>query len=125
MAEATVNDIVERAGTSKRTFYQHFADKEERFLALYRTASFRVCERVQNAMATGDPGSERLRDGMREMPVPSKRSWHWRGRITSTSTASAPAASRLAARSRTSTPPLCARPWRTSTGSPDQPPPAA
>ena len=32
-SEATIGDIVSRAGTAKRTFYDHFADKLECFLA--------------------------------------------------------------------------------------------
>ncbi len=32
---ATVADVVERAGVSRKTFYEHFRDKEECFLAAY------------------------------------------------------------------------------------------
>ncbi|MCL2779370.1 MAG: TetR/AcrR family transcriptional regulator [Polyangiaceae bacterium] len=32
---ATIADVVHHAGVSKRTFYEHFADKEECFLACY------------------------------------------------------------------------------------------
>ncbi|MBJ7330334.1 MAG: TetR/AcrR family transcriptional regulator [Solirubrobacteraceae bacterium] len=34
--EVTMNDIARHARTSKRTFYEHFDDKEACFLALYR-----------------------------------------------------------------------------------------
>lgn len=34
---ATVADVVERAGVSRKTFYEHFRDKEECFLAAYDT----------------------------------------------------------------------------------------
>jgi AcrR family transcriptional regulator len=33
--QATVRDVVERAGVSRKTFYEHFADKEACFLAAY------------------------------------------------------------------------------------------
>lgn len=36
-SQATIADIVETAGISRRTFYEHFRDKEECFLATYRT----------------------------------------------------------------------------------------
>src|SRR5881396_2849860 len=32
---ATVGDVVSRAGVSRKTFYEHFRDKEECFLAAY------------------------------------------------------------------------------------------
>ncbi|PRY57015.1 TetR family transcriptional regulator [Knoellia remsis] len=35
LAHTTVADIARIAGTSKRTFYEHFASKEDAFLALY------------------------------------------------------------------------------------------
>lgn len=38
-ASTTIADIVKNARVSKRTFYEHFADKEECFLALYAEAS--------------------------------------------------------------------------------------
>ncbi|MEJ7731941.1 MAG: helix-turn-helix domain-containing protein [Polyangiaceae bacterium] len=41
-AAATIADIVREARVSKRTFYQHFADKEACFLASYGAASDRI-----------------------------------------------------------------------------------
>ena len=38
-AATTIADIVKNARVSKRTFYEHFADKEECFLALYVEAN--------------------------------------------------------------------------------------
>ncbi len=32
----TVAEVVRRAGTSRRTFYEHFTDRDDAFLALYR-----------------------------------------------------------------------------------------
>ena len=34
-ADTTVADVIERAGVSRRTFYEHFSDKEDCFLAAY------------------------------------------------------------------------------------------
>lgn len=39
LARTTVADIARIAGTSKRTFYEHFATKDEAFLALYAARS--------------------------------------------------------------------------------------
>ena len=36
-AATTVADVIGRAGVSRRTFYEHFRDKEECFLAAYET----------------------------------------------------------------------------------------
>ena len=38
-AAATIADVVRHARVSKRTFYEHFADKEACFLALYSESS--------------------------------------------------------------------------------------
>jgi AcrR family transcriptional regulator len=38
-AETTIADIVREASVSRRTFYEHFADKAECFVALYEAAS--------------------------------------------------------------------------------------
>jgi AcrR family transcriptional regulator len=38
-ADATVADVVALAGVSRRTFYEHFADKLECFLAAYETGA--------------------------------------------------------------------------------------
>jgi AcrR family transcriptional regulator len=37
-AHTTVADVLERAGVSRATFYEHFANKEEAFIAAYETA---------------------------------------------------------------------------------------
>src|SRR4051794_32391335 len=36
-ARTTVADVIERAGVSRKTFYEHFRDKETCFLAAYDT----------------------------------------------------------------------------------------
>lgn len=54
LVDVTMNDIVGHARTSKRTFYEHFADKEDCFLALYR----RACDALEAAQAEAlDPAA--------------------------------------------------------------------
>ncbi len=48
-AAATIDDIVRGAGVSKKTFYEHFQDKLECFLAAYEAASDELYEHVQAA----------------------------------------------------------------------------
>jgi AcrR family transcriptional regulator len=46
---ATIDDIVRGAGVSKKTFYEHFQDKLECFLAAYEAASDELYEHVRAA----------------------------------------------------------------------------
>lgn len=59
--ETTIGAIVEAAGISRRTFYEHFRDKEDCFLGAYEM----IDEHVRGAvLAAGDPASpwpERVR----------------------------------------------------------------
>jgi len=48
-AAATIDDIVRGAGVSKKTFYEHFQDKLECFLAAYEAASDELYEHVRAA----------------------------------------------------------------------------
>lgn len=48
-SHATVGDVVREARLSRRTFYQHFEDKEACFLAAYDAALARVAEVVREA----------------------------------------------------------------------------
>jgi AcrR family transcriptional regulator len=48
-AAATIDDIVRGAGVSKKTFYEHFADKLDCFLAAYEAASDELFEHVRAA----------------------------------------------------------------------------
>src|SRR5918996_5367122 len=48
-AGATIEDIVRGAGVSKKTFYEHFADKLDCFLAAYEAASDELFEHVRAA----------------------------------------------------------------------------
>jgi AcrR family transcriptional regulator len=47
---ATVADVVERAGVSRRTFYEQFADKEACFLATYSTGVELMLTRIRQAV---------------------------------------------------------------------------
>jgi AcrR family transcriptional regulator len=48
-AAVTIADIARHARVSKRTFYEHFADKQECFLAVYAAASDRLLHLVDEA----------------------------------------------------------------------------
>jgi len=50
LAATTIADIVRHARVSKRTFYEHFADKEACFFAAYRALSAEVIRRVASAV---------------------------------------------------------------------------
>lgn len=63
-AAATIDDIVRRAGVSKKTFYQHFRDKEDCFLAAYESASDELFVRVRDAYAGPAGWLERTRAGI-------------------------------------------------------------
>jgi AcrR family transcriptional regulator len=53
---ATVADVVERAGVSRRTFYEQFADKEACFLAAYDFGLAVVLGRIREAVEVS-PGA--------------------------------------------------------------------
>lgn len=59
--DVTMNDIVRHARTSKRTFYEHFADKEECFLELYA----RACDGLYAAQAARVDPSASMHDQIR------------------------------------------------------------
>ena len=63
-AAATIDDVVRRAGVSKKTFYEHFADKQDCFLAAYEAASEELLRRVAEAQATDLDWHERTRAGI-------------------------------------------------------------
>jgi AcrR family transcriptional regulator len=64
-AAATIDDVVRGAGVSKKTFYEHFTDKQDCFLAAYEAASEELLARVREAHAGQDDWLERTRAGVR------------------------------------------------------------
>jgi AcrR family transcriptional regulator len=64
-AAATIDDIVRDAGVSKKTFYEHFSDKLDCFLAAYEAASDQLLEHVRAAQeAAQEEGVARMRAGI-------------------------------------------------------------
>jgi AcrR family transcriptional regulator len=64
-ATTTVADIIARARLSRRTFYEHFADKEECFLAAYDTVVEQMLAGVGHAYEQGGPRwTQRVHDGL-------------------------------------------------------------
>ena len=55
--ETTVADIVRHARTSKRTFYDHFATREECFVELLSANSEEMVAAVRDAVDPGAPNS--------------------------------------------------------------------
>ncbi len=68
-AAATITDVTDRAGVSKKTFYEHFADKLACFLAAYDHGSAAILEAVASASlearADGLDAIEQLSAGTR------------------------------------------------------------
>jgi AcrR family transcriptional regulator len=58
----SVEDIIVTAGVSRRTFYDHFSDKEEAFLAAYDAVVAQLVERVQHAFTSNTTFAGRVRD---------------------------------------------------------------
>jgi len=63
-AGATIDDIVRGAGVSKQTFYEHFRDKEDCFLAAYEESSDQLLARLRDAHAGADDWLTRTRAGI-------------------------------------------------------------
>jgi AcrR family transcriptional regulator len=53
---ATIDDVVRDAGVSKKTFYEHFSDKLDCFLAAYEAASDELLAHVTAAQEGADAG---------------------------------------------------------------------
>ena len=51
--ETNVQDVIDRAGVSRPTFYEHFANKEDCFLAAFDTSAERLREKVDAAADKG------------------------------------------------------------------------
>ena len=65
-SETRVVDVIERAGLSRKTFYELFGDKEDCFLAAYDEVSARLYTVTEQAFesAAGQAWSERIRAGV-------------------------------------------------------------
>jgi AcrR family transcriptional regulator len=65
--QVTVQDVIERAGTSRATFYKHFADKEDCFTQAYEEASEWLYQRLIGATKRQSGWREGLRAAMAEL----------------------------------------------------------
>jgi AcrR family transcriptional regulator len=61
----TIAHVVSHAGVSRKTFYEHFRDKEHCFLAMYDTGIAFVIGRLVEALEAEEDPSERLVAGLR------------------------------------------------------------
>jgi AcrR family transcriptional regulator len=52
-ATVTIADVVSEAGVSKRTFYEHFADKEDCLLACYAESATMVLAQIRQQLSAG------------------------------------------------------------------------
>jgi AcrR family transcriptional regulator len=64
-AAVTIADIARHARVSKRTFYEHFADKQQCFLAVYAAASERLLHLVEEAAPPTLDWQEQVRASVR------------------------------------------------------------
>jgi AcrR family transcriptional regulator len=63
--EANVQEVIERAGVSRPTFYEHFSNKEDCFLTAFDVTASRLRERIAAAVEKGgDNLRARLRFGL-------------------------------------------------------------
>lgn len=63
LAGMSVNDVVERAGVAKGTFYVHFPNRTAYLIALHRAFHDALKARILDAIKDLPPGAERLRLG--------------------------------------------------------------
>jgi len=65
LARTTVADVARIAGTSKRTFYEHFATKDEAFLALYAAHSRDLLAAISEVVTDPKaPVADQIRGGV-------------------------------------------------------------
>ncbi|MFD3588124.1 TetR/AcrR family transcriptional regulator [Streptomyces sp. NPDC058683] len=62
--ETTVADIVRHARTSRRTFYEHFASKEECFVALLAAVNDEMLRRIPAAVDPNSPWQDQVRQAI-------------------------------------------------------------
>ena len=65
--EVSVQDVLDRAGVSRPTFYEHFENKEDAFLAAFDAAAARLRKRLEAAGEEGGTWRERLRLSLEEL----------------------------------------------------------
>lgn len=65
--DVSVQDVLERAGVSRPTFYEHFENKEACFLAAFDAAAARLRGRIGAASAEGEGWRAQLRGGLEEL----------------------------------------------------------
>ena len=63
-ADMSVEAIIARAGVSRRTFYEHFKNKEDAFLAAYDAAVHQLAKHIRRAYLQQTTALERLRAGI-------------------------------------------------------------
>jgi AcrR family transcriptional regulator len=62
----TIAHVVSHAGVSRKTFYEHFRDKEHCFLAMYDTGISFVLGRLAEVLEAAPDPRSRLVEGLRE-----------------------------------------------------------
>ncbi|HET9591358.1 MAG TPA: TetR/AcrR family transcriptional regulator [Solirubrobacterales bacterium] len=63
--ETNVQDVIDRAGVSRPTFYEHFSNKEDCFLSAFDTSAARLRKKMHAAVAKGgDVWRDRVRCGL-------------------------------------------------------------
>jgi AcrR family transcriptional regulator len=66
--ETNVQDVIDRAGVSRPTFYEHFTNKEDCFLAAFDTSAERLRDKVDTAaLKGGDVWRDRMRFALGEL----------------------------------------------------------
>lgn len=65
--DAHITEVVDRAGVSRRTFYEHFEGKEECFAAAYGRGLEELVSATQNAFEAEDAWEDSLRAGLRAL----------------------------------------------------------
>ena len=63
--ETNVQDVIDRAGVSRPTFYEHFSNKEDCFMAAFDTSAERLRKKVEAGVRKGgDVWRDRVRFGL-------------------------------------------------------------
>jgi AcrR family transcriptional regulator len=65
--EVSVQDVLDRAGVSRPTFYEHFDNKEDCFLTAFDAAAARLRERLETAGEGAERWRARLRAALEEL----------------------------------------------------------